>query len=145
MWLRSKVRRFKWRDHVQSVAWRITLYAAALVVLRIAAGATGTDLLTPLHLAALKSFSQLSINAAEAWHLQHFEPRVRSFAAGLLLFWLCDLCVGLRYLTVGTDLAILQTLRPFITNGIWLFYLPAQVCIALAEGVTSDNIRRNQP
>jgi hypothetical protein len=136
MWLRSKVRRFKWRDHVQSVAWRISLYGAALVTLRLAAG---TDLLTPLHAAALKSFSQLSVNAAEAWHLQRFEPRVRSFAAGLLLFWLCDLCVGLRYLLAGSAWEL-----P-IAYGIWLFYLPAQVCIALAQAVTIDNTRRNHP
>ena len=136
MWLRSKVRRFKWRDHVQSVAWRISLYGAALVTLRLAAG---TDLLTPLHAAALKSFSQLSVNAAEAWHLQRFEPRVRSFAAGLLLFWLCDLCVGLRYLLAGSAWEL-----P-VAYGIWFFYLPAQVCIALAQAVTIDNTRRNHP
>lgn len=104
----------------------------------IAAG-SGTDLLTPLHAAALKSFSQLSVNAAEAWHLQRFEPRVRSFAAGLLLFWLCDLCVGLRYLLAGSAWEL-----P-IAYGIWFFYLPAQVCIALAQAVTIDNNRRNHP
>ena len=128
MWLRSRVRRFKWRDHVPSVAWRITVYGAALVALRLASGATGTDLLTPLHLAALKSFSQLSVNAVEAWHLQRFEPRTRTFAVGLSLFWACDLCVGLRY-----------ELAASVSYGIWFFYLPAQVCIALSETVSASS------
>ncbi len=129
MWLRGKVRRFSWRDHVPSVAWRVFLYVAALVVMRLVSSAVGTDLLTPLYMAALKSFCQLSVNAVEAWHLQRFEPRVRTFAVGLNLFWACDLCVGLRYVLAGS------ALQPLVAYGIWFFYLPAQVCIVLAGEV----------
>ena len=139
MWLRGKVRRFTWKDHVPSVAWRVFLYGASLVVVRLVAESTGTDLLTPLYMAALKSFCQLSVNAAEAWHLLRFEPRVRTFAVGLGLFWACDLCVGLRYVLAGSAMTALRSL---IGYGIWFFYLPAQVCIALA-GTTIDNNRRN--
>ncbi len=134
MWLRGKVRRFTWRDHVPSVAWRVFLYVAALIGLRLVSDAAGTDLLTPLYMAAQKSFCQLSVNAAEAWHLQRFEPRVRGFAVGLGLFWACDLCVGLRFMLEGGLSAgsALSALQPLLAYGIWFFYLPAQVCIVLS-------------
>ena len=125
MWHRGRVRRFVWQDHMQSVAWRVFLYGVALVVLRLASNAAGTNLVTPLSAAALKSFSQLSVNAVEAWHLQRFDRRVRTFAVGLSLFWACDLCLGLRYALPGGVGAV--------AYGIWFFYLPAQICIALAN------------
>lgn len=129
MWWRGRLRHFVWQDHMQSVAWRVFLYGVSLVVLRLVSNATGTDLVTTLNGAALRSFGQLTVSVAEAWHLCRFEPRARTFAVGLSLFWVGDLCVGLHYVLRGALLA----LDPLIAYGIWFFYLPAQVCIALSE------------
>lgn len=72
---------------------------------------------TPLLAAAGFYFINLCCNAAEAWRLQ------RLFAVGLTLFIACDICVG------GWNLGIAA---PLTRVGMWLFYLPSQVCIALS-------------
>ena len=135
MWWRGRVRQFVWQDHMQSVAWRVFLYGVSLIALRALSEAGGTERGTPLNAAALRSFSQLTVSAVEAWHLKRFDPRVRTFAVGLSLFWACDLCVGLRYVLMGSQAAW----RPMIAYGIWFFYLPAQVCIALSDAVRADD------
>lgn len=71
----------------------------------------------PLLAAAGFYFVNLCCNAAEAWRLH------RLFAVGLTLFVACDICVG------GWNLGIAA---PFARVGMWLFYLPSQVCIALS-------------
>lgn len=91
------------------------LAAAFLVIL--------SGLVTPLNLLALIYFSQLAVNAALAWR----QRRLRLFALGLTLFIGCDLCVGL-YNVLPTDSALF----PFASVGMWLFYLPSQVLIALS-------------
>ena len=76
-------------------------------------------LLSPLNLLVCLYFSQLLSNAALAWAV----PRQRRFAAGLTLFVGCDVCVGLFNLGAGHALS---------SVGMWLFYLPSQVLIALS-------------
>lgn len=75
-------------------------------------------LLSPLNLLVCLYFSQLLSNAALAWTV----PGQRRFAAGLTLFVGCDICVGLFNLGLAA---------PFSSVGMWLFYLPSQVFIAL--------------
>lgn len=82
-----------------------------------------SDLVTPLNLLALIYFSQLAVNAALAWRRRG----LRLFALGLTLFIGCDLCVGL-YNILPADSALF----PFASIGMWLFYLPSQVLIALS-------------
>lgn len=66
-------------------------------------------------------FLNLCLNTAEAFSLG---PKARRFAWGLLLFVLCDLCVGARSLGLLTS---------FTWWGSWLFYLPSQVLIVLSQ------------
>lgn len=47
------------------------------------------------------------------------------FAAGLALFFLCDLCVGVHNLPANA-------LSPFANVAMWAFYLPGQVLIVLS-------------
>jgi len=63
-------------------------------------------------------FVNLCCNSFEAWQL-----RERAFAAGLTLFMCCDLCVGAYNLGVFTA---------FTSVGMWMFYLPSQVCIVMS-------------
>ena len=68
-------------------------------------------------------FSNLCINAAGAFALKK-----HLFAIGLLLFILCDLCVGAYDLALYFD----YTLN-FAQVGMWFFYLPSQVLIVLSQ------------
>lgn len=66
-------------------------------------------------------FLNLCLNTAEAFAIG---PKARRFAWGLLLFVLCDLCVG------ACSLGLLTS---FTWWGSWLFYLPSQVLIVLSQ------------
>ncbi len=67
-------------------------------------------------------FSNLLLNMLEAWQLGNTHRRL--FPAGLTLFVLCDICVGAYNLGLLTGLTGI---------GMWLFYLPSQVCICLSN------------
>lgn len=77
-------------------------------------------LLTALNALAAVYFTQLVLNALGALALR---PRNPLFAAGLVLFLGCDICVGLHALFPQLPLAAF---------GMWLFYLPSQVCLTLS-------------
>ena len=81
---------------------------------------------TPLNLLAGLYFSQLVVNTFLAWQLPG--RRWRLFAIGLTLFAGCDLCVGIYH----TPTLFPAPLYAFARVGMWLFYLPAQVLIALS-------------
>jgi len=95
-------------------ALRLGLPLAALPLL------ARLGLLTPLNALSAVYFSQLALNALGALALRPPNPL---FAAGLFLFLGCDLCVGAHTLFPGLPLA---------GFGMWLFYLPSQVCLTLS-------------
>jgi len=66
-------------------------------------------------------FLNLCCNAIEAWRLPGRSMRI--FAVGLTLFACCDICVG------AYNLGLLPS---FTGVGMWMFYLPSQVCIVLS-------------
>ena len=78
---------------------------------------------TSLNLLASLYFSQLLSNTVLAWAL----PSMRLFALGLTLFVGCDICVGLFNLLPPT-----AAWYPTVHIGMWFFYLPSQVLIALS-------------
>lgn len=80
---------------------------------------------SPVNLLAALYFSQLLSNTALAWTLKGRRRRI--FALGLTLFVGCDLCVGLF-----NALPAASPLYPAVSVGMWLFYLPSQVLIALS-------------
>ena len=79
-----------------------------------------------LNLLAALYFSQLLANTALAWTLRGTYRR--SFALGLTLFVGCDICVGLFNVLPGSS-----PLYSAASVGMWLFYLPSQVLIALSS------------
>lgn len=92
---------------------------------------------SPLNLLAALYFSQLLSNTALAWGLKGM--RWRRFALGLTLFVGCDACVGLFNTLPATS-----PLYPAVSVGMWLFYLPSQVLIALSALPEKEEYHENQ-
>lgn len=103
----------------------LAVYAAGMAVGQAA----------PLNLLAALYFSQLLSNTITAWTLKG-QPWVW-FALGLTLFVGCDACVGLF-----NALPPASPLYPAVSVGMWLFYLPSQVLIALS--VLSEKEARHE-
>lgn len=83
------------------------------------------NMASPLNLLAVLYFSQLLSNTVLAWTVRG--RRRRLFALGLTLFVGCDLCVGL----FNSGL-VSPGLYRLVSVGMWAFYLPSQVLIALS-------------
>ena len=114
-------------------AWplRAGLALAACAGLYILHLATLVNLLAGLY------FSQLLSNAVLAWTRPG--PLRRAFALGLTLFAGCDLCVGLF-----NTLPPASPLYLPVSVGMWFFYLPSQVLIALSALPEKEFYDENQ-
>lgn len=88
-------------------------------------GIYALGLASPVNLLAALYFSQLLSNALLAWTLRG--ARWRTFALGLALFVGCDVCVGLHNALPPASPRYFA-----VSVGMWLFYLPSQVLIALS-------------
>ena len=108
------------------LAVRLGLPAAALAVLY------ALNALLPLNIAAAIYFSQLLANAAESRTLIPARTWGRTLHLGLVLFIGCDVCVGLHNVTAAAGLALPLWLGQAAALGMWLFYLPSQVLLALS-------------
>ena len=83
-------------------------------------------LLIPLNILALFYFTNFFCNALAS--LSCSGRSMRLFSIGLWLFLCCDLCVGL----FQNPQLVPPAVSAFVSVGMWLFYLPAQVLIALS-------------
>lgn len=89
-------------------------------------------------------FPQLLINAIESGLLIKIDKKYILLFVGLVLFTICDICVGVDNMggingnasdaTVGVSIS--EGLKNFVHSVIWTVYLPAQVCIVLSEKKT---------
>lgn len=108
---------------------RLGLFLLSLVLL------AQWDLLSPLNAVSLFYFTNFLCNVLQSWSLRGRGARL--FSAGLTLFLCCDLCVGV----FNQPGLFPQALDAFARVGMWLFYLPAQVLIALSGLPDSDAVR----
>ena len=92
---------------------------------------------SPVNLLAGLYFSQLLSNTVLAWRGKGLPHRI--FAAGLTLFVGCDLCVGLF-----NALPAASPLYSAVSVGMWFFYLPSQVLIALSALWSKEAPYENQ-
>lgn len=95
-------------------ALRAGLVPAAWVLLNALGMGTALNLLAALY------FVNFLVNACQSLTLRS----ERLFAAGMWLFLLCDVCVGLR-----NQPSLLPGLAGAAQEGMWLFYLPGQVLL----------------
>lgn len=107
----------------KSIALRISLFFLAIVILII----TGScDMLS---IAAAWSYTQLFINVFHAFWIRKRHTHGTLFAAGLLLFLMCDTCVGLNNITTYFSGFPLRGILAGANFLMWVFYLPSQVII----------------
>lgn len=99
---------------------RLGLFLLSLVVLNL------LGLLIPLNILALFYFTNFFCNTLASLGCSGW-PR-RLFSIGLWLFLCCDVCVGL----FQNPQLVPPAMSPFVSVGMWLFYLPAQVLITLS-------------
>lgn len=99
---------------------RLGLFLLSLVVLNL------LGLLIPLNILALFYFTNFFCNALAS--LSCSGRSMRLFSIGLWLFLCCDVCVGL----FQNPQLVPPAVSAFVSVGMWLFYLPAQVLIALS-------------
>ena len=99
---------------------RLGLFLLSLVVLNL------LGLLIPLNILALFYFTNFFCNALAS--LSCSGRSMRLFSIGLWLFLCCYLCVGL----FQNPRLVPPAVRAFVSVGMWLFYLPAQVLITLS-------------
>ena len=107
------------------VGLETALYLLFLALDAFSAGGDGVKYLTIVVclLAAALYFVNFLVNACQSLTLRS----ERLFAAGLWLFLLCDVCVGLR-----NQPSLLPGLAGAAQAGMWLFYLPGQVLLVLS-------------
>ena len=104
-----------------------SLWGARLGLFLLSLGALcALKLLTALNILALFFFFFFLCNALLS--LGCPGRRARIFSAGLCLFLCCDLCVAAYQFPGSLPDAVFQAARV----GMWLFYLPGQVLIALS-------------
>lgn len=110
----------------KSVIPRLAMYGITVLVLyRIRI----LDLLTAL---AGWSFIQLTVNVIHAFLIHKNIVKRKLLAVGLLLFWSCDICVGIHNLMAYVPQFPFPRVVLLAAFGMWLFYLPSQVLIVLS-------------
>lgn len=114
---------FAWKKQGSPAQWllRFVLPVSCFLLLAV------FNSLTLLTGAAAFYGINLVINAVISVSFFHTGVSHRLFSIGLWLFLCCDLCVAIHNLNFG-----IYTLQVFADYGMWLFYLPSQVLIALS-------------
>ncbi|BCJ99947.1 lysoplasmalogenase family protein [Anaerocolumna chitinilytica] len=109
----------------------ILLWAAALLILLILQLPVSLLLIT----AAFYFISILHNVITAVGNVRHkFSNRNLIFAVGMILFLLCDINVGIYNMDgfITVESMTFQKLYHFSEIAMWMFYLPAQVCISIS-------------
>ena len=102
---------------------RAVLTAAVLIILAAFASLNYLLVIVTLY------FVTLCVNCADAFVLCRGGLKNVLFAAGLLLFVCCDICVGLHNFGSTLGITLPRGVLTFVQYAIWIFYLPSQVLI----------------
>lgn len=122
-------------EHPWKRVWgRLLVYGLVVGILR--AG----GMLDALTAASAYSMTQLTLNAVSGVcrYTKTKKKEDRWMALGLVLFWCCDACVGLRNAT-GYLPAFPQQISILAGYIIWWFYLPSQILL-----LQSERLKRNE-
>lgn len=114
-----------------SLSDMLSVFPRLAVFLAVVLSLVQNNMADSISIASALCYTQLTFNAVHAFTIKNKKSDGWLLAIGLLLFFLCDTCVGL------TNIALFYTKIPAFTAsiqravsfGMWLFYLPAQVLI----------------
>lgn len=109
-----------------SLAVRVALIAAVIITLACTGSLIALTALVAVYIV------MLLVNCAEAFVYAGKSPKNLAFAAGLLLFLCCDVCVGLNNFGSVLGVALPANVIAFVSVAMWAFYLPSQVLIVLS-------------
>ncbi len=109
------LRIYRANGHRAAIPARIITFLAAVCVL------TALKMAKPLNILAVFYFTFFLCNAVQSFGVEN-----RLFSIGLCLFICCDVCVGLH------SLPLTGAAHALTGMGMWTFYLPSQVLIALS-------------
>lgn len=90
-------------------------------------------------------FVSITLNVGDsisiAYHTKNRSTII--FAIGMVLFILCDINVGVFNLSdfISIESSLFSKVYSFSVIAMWMFYLPAQVCIALS-GDTQNSVKK---
>ena len=108
-----------------SIAVRLGLSGIVMLVLALTGNLDSLTALVAIY------FPMLVCNAVESVFLFKISKIYILFFVGLILFIGCDVCVGLNnFSMLGIELS--KGAQDFVGIGMWAFYLPSQVLIALS-------------
>lgn len=115
-------------SQIRSVSPLVPILAAALIIL---VGVLQS--LVPLMFVLAAAYAILiftNIYEAVRWYRKERSDVSHHAMIGFVLFFLCDLCVGVSYLT--TTGALPQTITILANYLAWVFYLPSQINLAFS-------------
>ena len=119
-----------------SAGVRVALPVIILIVLAVLGKITLMTALVALY------FPQLLINAVDSAFLIKLSKRYIMLFIGYLLFIGCDICVGLHNLAyIGNGLP--ENIDYWISNLVWIFYLPSQVLITLTATTKAEMLAQS--
>ena len=107
--------------YLKSPVPSIIARAALFVALGVAAFLTHH--LTVTTVVAVLNISILTVNLIDAWSAKRFDAGLL-FKLGITLFFIGDLCVGVKAVTGGN-------IREAASFLVWIFYIPTQVLLTL--------------
>lgn len=119
-----------------SLSVRVLLVAILLTVLKLYA------VLDFLVAVVATYIVMLFVNMAEALTLARLGYKNTLFALGMVLFFCCDICVGLNNFESVLGIELSRGLLAFVSYAMWAFYLPSQVCIVCSARRGGLKIRR---
>ena len=85
------------------------------------------ELINSLNIIAIFYFSLSLINIIYLFRIKSKSNYINCFLIGLILFLLCDTCIGLRNIGI-TNHAFIDV----VSSLIWIFYAPSQVILVLS-------------
>ena len=114
------------QSRVNTVAVRGIVYLIIVLIAKVA------GILDWLTLLSAWSFTQLTMNLIQGFAVRKRFGGGGLFAVAMLLFWCCDVCVGIYNMTSYIPSFQVGAFQSFVAFGMWLFYLPSQVMIVLS-------------
>lgn len=110
----------------------LSIIARAILFVLLGIAAYLTHHLTLTVVVAVLNIAILTVNLIDAWSAKRFDAGLL-FKLGITLFFIGDLCVGVRAVTNGN-------IREVATFLVWIFYIPTQMLLTLHYARKVGNI-----